>query len=91
MVGNKCDNLTKKDNFRPRNLKDVIGDHCVGHVYTSAKSEQGIGGLKQLLLCSKSKLTDGYYTKISQMPKVSLRIESLSALDQVKLSVVVIL
>ena len=73
IVGNKCDKLTKSDRFSASELPNTLeGLDCVGHVYTSALEQQGIVGLRQLILCSKSQLTEGHYTEFAQIPKVSV-------------------
>lgn len=70
VIGNKCDKLKKEHDFAPNRLIDVTQSQCIGQIFTSAFSQQGIVGLKQLILCSKSKLTDGYYTELGMVPKV---------------------
>ncbi|XP_067939109.1 uncharacterized protein [Watersipora subatra] len=69
IVGNKCDKLKPEDNFCPNKVHSEADGGCMGTVYTSAKTEQGIMGLKQLIMCSKSKLTDGYYSEIAHVSR----------------------
>lgn len=71
IVGNKCDRLKTSDRFTPSDLSKLIGHTCVGHVYTSAINQQGIVGLKQMILRSKSQLTAGHYQEFSTIHKVN--------------------
>jgi len=68
VVGNKTDKLTANTNFVPTKVKGVIGS-----MYVSALTGQGITGLKQMILCSKSQLTFGHITEPGLHPKVCIR------------------